>query len=291
MKLGLFHFQLLYQILERIHYIYDEEELAQAVLQSISTALNAEGGTIFKRKPDGSLYPLASYGVPIEKLRHMSFDSEKGVVGWVVKHSQPVKVDSTQNDRRFGGFADAVTGFKTQTILASPILAKGEIIGVIEFVNRQGGPFTLPDLELISMVGREVGIAFENATLFKELNSTRAFLNSLTDSLSAGIVAVDNNENILRMNPSGMKILNLPGKPAQSYGKPAKTVFEDVPRFLKAVRDVIASKETQQRQMVKVSIKGKERSIGYSGVPVKDPKGTRTASALLFQDITSYVKK
>jgi len=291
LKLGLFHFQLLYQVLERIHYIYEEEALANSVLQSISSALNAEGGTVFRRNGDGTLFPLASYGVPIEKLRDLRFDSKKGVVGWVIRHEQPVKVDDPQSDNRFGGFIDVRTGFKTRSILAAPILAKGKIIGVIEFLNRKDGPFAIPDLELVSMVGREVGIAFENATLVHELTKTRAFLNSLTDSFSAGIIAIDKKGKILRINPSALKILQVPGTHENWTGKPARMLFERYPGFMSAAKAVIASTEPLQRQSVNLTIKRQQRTIGYSGVPVKDPKGNRIASAILFQDITSYVKK
>ena len=48
MKLGTFHFQLLYNVLENVHFMHDETELAQAVLDKVSEALNAEAGSIFR---------------------------------------------------------------------------------------------------------------------------------------------------------------------------------------------------------------------------------------------------
>lgn len=291
MKLGLFHFQLLYEVLERIHYIYDENELAQSVLQSISSALNAEGGTIFRRKQNGQLFPLASYGVGLDKLRNMEFEAGKGVVGWVVQHKQPVKVDNPKQDERFVGSVDVLTGFKTHTILAAPILAKGEIVGVIEFLNRKGGPFSIPDLEMVSMVGREVGIAFENATLIKELSTTRGFLNSLTDSLTAGILAVDQKENILRFNPSALKILEIKADPSKWMGHPASALLKSHPNFLGAIKKVISDKSSVYRQSLQEKINNKSKTIGYSGVPINNPQKERIGSALLFQDITAYAKK
>ena len=115
MGLGLFHYQLLSNILEKIHYIYDEEELAVTVLTQLSEALSAEGGTIFKILPDGRIWPLASYGAPIEALRKMEFKIGKGVVGWVAQYPQPLKVDNPLTDARFMGSIDNKTGFKTKT--------------------------------------------------------------------------------------------------------------------------------------------------------------------------------
>ena len=59
-------------------------------------------------------------------------------------------------------------GFTTRNIIASPIVARNKPLGVLEFINKIGGPFVIQDLELISMLGREIGIAMENVCLFKE---------------------------------------------------------------------------------------------------------------------------
>lgn len=173
MKLGIFHFQVLYNVLENIHFIYDENELAETVLSTVSQALNAEAGSIFTLLEDGSIFPLASYGAPVEKLREKKFEMGQGVVGWVAQYTQPLKIDKPQQDSRFTGNVDVHTGFKTRSIIAAPIMSKGKCIGIIEFLNRKDGSFAVPDLELVSMVGREVGIAFENARLIQGLEKSR----------------------------------------------------------------------------------------------------------------------
>ncbi|MEK6543727.1 MAG: GAF domain-containing protein [Elusimicrobiota bacterium] len=287
MRLGLFHFQLLYQVLESIHYIYEEHELANTVLKSISTALNAEGGTIFKLMPDQSLYPLASYGAPIEKLREAKFAVGQGVVGWVAEHAQPVKVDRPGQDTRFLGMIDSSTGFKTRTILAAPIIAKGKTIGVIEFLNRKEGPFNIPDLELVSMVGREVGIAFENVNLIKGLNDARQFLEAVANSLSAGLVVSDQQGRLLKVNPRGLEILGLDKDESVWVAQPLGRFFASAPGLMKIIKGVIDDGAPVVRQETVITIDGKNRTIGYSGVPVNAKTGERLGSALLYQDITS----
>ncbi len=189
MKLGTFHFQLLYNVLENVHFMHDETELAQAILDKVSEALNAEAGSIFKLSTAGVISPLASFGVPLDSLKKMKFTVGKGVVGWVAQYVQPVKVDNPMKDTRFMGSIDQSTGFKTRSIIAAPIVAKGRPIGIIEFLNRKDGPFAIPDLELISMVGREIGIAFENAKLIRGMETTRSLQEAVLNSLSAGIAS------------------------------------------------------------------------------------------------------
>jgi PAS domain S-box-containing protein len=291
MKLGIFHYQLLYQILERIHYIYDETQLADEVLENISAALDAEAATIFKLQPDGRLFPLSAFGVSLTKLRQLSFETGKGVVGWVVQYGQPVKVDRPDTDPRFLNQIDSVTGFKTSSILAAPILAKGKVIGVIEFLNRRNGVFQFPDLELVGMVGREVGIAFENVSLVKELSHTRAFLDAVTNSLSAGIIVVDGGQRLLKVNPKAVQILAMTGDQTDWIGKKIADVLNDYPELVVIINSLVSASTPVQRQEVVLSIKGEKRIIGYSGVFVATPQKQRLGTALLFQDITAYAKK
>lgn len=291
MKLGIFHYQLLYQILERIHYIYDETQLADEVLSNISDALNAEAATIFRLQPDGKLLPLSSYGVELSKLRELSFETGKGVVGWVVQYGQPVKLDRPDTDPRFVNQIDNVTGFHTTSILAAPILAKGKVVGVIEFLNRRTGPFEFPDLELVGMVGREVGIAFENVSLVKELTNTRAFLNAVTDSLSAGIIVVDGQTRLLKMNPKSLQILGLDGDESKNLGKKIGESLSALPELVAVVQSLVGATAPLHRQEITLTINGTQKIIGYSGVLVVTPKKERLGTALLFQDITAYSKK
>jgi transcriptional regulator with GAF, ATPase, and Fis domain len=285
MKLGLFHFQLLYNVLENIHFIYDEEELADTVLTKISETLNAEAGTIFRIDIDGTITPLAAYGASIDQLKKTEFQVGKGVVGWVAQYVQPVKVDDPKKDARFMGQADRTTGFQTRSIVAAPILAKGKAIGVIEFLNRRDGAFTVPDLELISMIGREVGIAFENVSLFRKLTNSQAFLESMMNSLSAGLVVCDPDDRVIELNPRAMDILGAKWAPTEPP-RPAAEVLAACPDMLGVLAKASASAKPLNRQELMLSsAKGKLR-VGWSGVPIIGKNGRRLGTAVLFQDIT-----
>jgi PAS domain S-box-containing protein len=287
MKLGLFHFQLLYNVLENIHFIYDEGELAEVVLEKVGEALNAGAGTVFRIEEDGTIVPLASQGVSLETLRRTEFRVGKGVAGWVAKYVQPVKVDDPKKDSRFSLAVDKETGFKTRSIVAAPILAKGRAIGVIEFLNRRDGAFTVPDLELISMIGREVGIAFENALLVRELRRSRAFLESMVDSLSAGLIVLDADGRVIEFNPRGQDILGLPWR-KEDAPRTAAQVLAPHPEMRAVVRKSMDADAPLTRR--ESPVKAGNRRLGWSAMPIKSKEGARLGTAVLFQDITKLLK-
>ena len=284
MPLGLFHYQLLAEILEKIHFIYNDEELANTVLSSVAGALNAEAGSIFKILPDGAIYPLAAYGATIESLRESKFQIGKGVVGWVAEFAQPVKVDDPLRDTRFSGSIDTTTGFKTRSILAAPILGRGKAIGVVEFLNRKGGPFAAPDLELVSMLGREIGIAFENGALFERLEQILAFQESVVDSLSAGVVVVDLKGRLRKINATAQKMLWLEYKDSEGdVGPAAGDVLRAYPQLLKVLQEITASNVPFDTRKIALQVGGLPVDMVYKGVPVFSKKGARLGSALLLQ--------
>lgn len=288
MKLGLFHFQLLYNVLENIHFIYDEGELAEVVLEKVGEALNAAAGTVFRIEADGTIVPLASQGVSLESLRRTEFRVGKGVAGWVAKYVQPVKVDEPKKDSRFSMAVDKETGFKTRSIVAAPILAKGRAIGVIEFLNRRDGPFTVPDLELISMIGREVGIAFENAVLVRELRRSRAFLESMVDSLSAGLIVLDADGTVIEFNPRGQDILGLPWR-KEDGPRAAAQVLAPHPEMRAVARKAMEADAPLTRR--ESPVKAGNRRLGWSAMPIKSKEGARLGTAVLFQDITKLLAR
>lgn len=288
MPLGLFHFQLLYNVLENIHFIHNEQELAQTIMDTVSKALNAEAGSIFKLNADQkTLTPLAAYGAPIDGLKKMKFMYGKGVVGWVAQFAQPVRVDKPSQDPRFMGTVDTSTGFKTTSILAAPILSKGQCVGVLEFINRRDGPFSAPDLELVSMVGREVGIAFENAQLFSTLQSGHAFEMAILDSIPAGVLVVDDQGRLVRMNPSARRILPVPFD--EEKPEPHEKILEAYPGLLHVIKDIMDADSPVLRKELNRSVGARNILVGYSCVPIYNKAQKRIGSALLFEDITAFL--
>ncbi len=288
MKLGLFHFELLYNVLQEMHFLYNEEEMAETVLTKISEALNAEAGTIFRTEEEGRLYPLASYGVSKENLRKLTFKTGVGVVGWVAQYMQPVKVDRPDADPRFFGSADTQSGFKTRNIVAAPILVRNELIGVIEFLNRRGGPFVVQDLELISMVGRQVGIAMINARVVTERDNLVAFQEAVMGSLSAGLLVTDAQGKITRANDRAAEILGTGRDKLE--GKAGDESLSFCAPLLKALEDTAQTGQPKAREEISLTVQGKEKKIGFSTVPVASKAGGKLGVAVLFQDITSFAK-
>jgi len=91
----------------------------------------------------------------------------EGVAGWVAESGKPAIVNDATRDPRFSPRVDKRTQFETRSILCAPLVSRGRTIGVLEIINKRGGPFTRADLQLVLTLVEPCAIAIENAILFQ----------------------------------------------------------------------------------------------------------------------------
>jgi len=102
----------------------------------------------------------------------------EGVAWDVAQSGEAVIVNDTASHPSFTGSVDKVTDFKTKTILAVPVILKGEILGVLEAVNKTAeGKFTESDKQLFSILANQIAIVINNAKIAE--NQQNFFTNSI----------------------------------------------------------------------------------------------------------------
>ena len=69
-----------------------------------------------------------------------------------------------------------MTGFNSKKILAVPLMSKGEILGVIELLNKKEGDFEEDDLQLLTLVASSAASAIQNARQYAALQQANTAL-------------------------------------------------------------------------------------------------------------------
>jgi HD-GYP domain-containing protein (c-di-GMP phosphodiesterase class II) len=93
-----------------------------------------------------------------------------GIVGAVAASGAAVRIDDAYADPRFNREVDRGTGYRTHTILAVPMRnTHGEVVGVLQALNRRDGAFTAEDEELLGALAGPAASAIENAVLNEEI--------------------------------------------------------------------------------------------------------------------------
>jgi len=104
------------------------------------TVNSADASVLVRDGRDGGLRFLCAVSELEEALLKIRIPPGKGIAGLVFSGGQPMAVNDVSEEGSFWSGADEAVGFKTVTLLATPLRSGNETIGVLEFVNRPGVP-------------------------------------------------------------------------------------------------------------------------------------------------------
>lgn len=138
----------------------DTLELLQQTLHGSLAAIGAEDGSLLILDEDSGelVFVLTAGKVPRVQLFGVRVPPGRGIAGWVAAHREPTIVEDVGNDERFYAGIDETFDFHTRTVLASPIVGGGRVMGVVELLNKEEGQtFTADDLALVTLLCRFAG--------------------------------------------------------------------------------------------------------------------------------------
>jgi transcriptional regulator with GAF, ATPase, and Fis domain len=113
------------------------DELLEVAAKTVGSE---EASVLIRDGSEGGLKFLTAISDVKEELLKLHIPAGKGIAGLVFSSGQPMAVSDVSTEGSFWSGADKKTGFKTFTLLATPLRSGNEIVGVLEFVNRAGDP-------------------------------------------------------------------------------------------------------------------------------------------------------
>ncbi|HEY0476241.1 MAG TPA: GAF domain-containing protein [Kofleriaceae bacterium] len=169
----------------------DLDTLLALIIAKVTELMEADRSTLFVLTEDGSqLWSKVSQGSDRVEIR---LAIGEGIAGWVAQTREVVNIPDAYADQRFQPAFDLRSGYRTRSILSVPMLgAPGDLIGVLQVLNKQAGPFTQADEELLVALASQAAVAIENARLYhsvveqnQELSRARRDLERRTRELNA----------------------------------------------------------------------------------------------------------
>jgi signal transduction histidine kinase len=137
-----------------------------AVAAQQLTETEASSILLLDRK-SGQLYFEAATNLP--GIRSIVVPMEGSIAGLVVQTGKPIVVPDVREDPHFYRQADEQSDFNTRSILAVPMVVRGNVIGVLEVVNKlEEAEFTREDVEMLTVLGGQAAVAVQNALLFQQ---------------------------------------------------------------------------------------------------------------------------
>jgi len=175
---------LLYRISRELAAQLDLPQLLQHILQLTLETVGAPSGSILVLDEKGRVLEGAlAYGGQVHDhtAEQLADTFERGLAGWVVEHREPALVKATAEDARWLRRPERESEGDSRSALSVPLMTRVRVVGVLTVVHPEPGRFNEEDLELLSAIADQAGIAVENARLFSAEQERRRFASTLQE--------------------------------------------------------------------------------------------------------------
>lgn len=147
--------------------------ILNAVLDHIAEIMQINCGEIYVLDREREKFALmVTRGFSEQVTRSEEMDLDEGLIGEVVKKAQPVIVHNLQKDQLPAEMTES--GEKYFSLAALPLKAKTTVVGIMNLYWSDDVYPTPENIQLLTTLSSQIGVAIENATLWRELKTKEA---------------------------------------------------------------------------------------------------------------------
>jgi len=260
--------------------------LLNKIMETTTSILEADRSTLFLHDDKSSeLWSRVAQDLGDVEIR---IPDHMGIAGSVFKSGEAVLIHDPYADPRFNPEIDRKTGYSTKNILAAPVINKeGKTIGVTQVLNKKAGSFTKGDESRLMAFSVQASIAIENAKLFEDVLNMKNYNESILESLSNGVITMNEDNVIEKCNTAAMKILDI--KAEAAVGRHVDRVFLHENHWVSdSVKKVKESGKPDITLDNELTIEGGDViSVNLTVVPLINIKDIFMGTMLVFEDISS----
>ncbi|MDP1673497.1 MAG: GAF domain-containing protein, partial [Burkholderiales bacterium] len=261
------------------------DPLLEKILAAATQLLGADRGSLFLYDPSSNeLWSRVAGGEAAQEIR---FPASAGIAGECFIQGARINIDDAYRDPRFNPGVDKGTGYRTRNILCMPITTKGgNKVGVMEILNKKEGPFTAADQRRLGALCAQAAVSIENAQLFEDVSNSRNYNESILRSMSNGVLTLDADNTISKINPSALRILQREERDTVSRG--VGEVFDGPNSWVThSLEKVLRTGRIDSTVDSDLVLDGRHAvSVNMTAVPLHDAHDDPLGSMLIMEDIT-----
>jgi GAF domain-containing protein len=142
------------------------DEVFDLIVKKVPDIFNVEAATIRLLDEAGvNLKLMAAHGLSRDYLNRGQIDAEEPV--FKALKGEPIFIADAENDSRIK-YPQATKQEGVKNILVVPIPIRGEINGILRILAKRPHAYTEEEIEFITLLTEQCGIAIENGRIFKE---------------------------------------------------------------------------------------------------------------------------
>lgn len=189
------HLERLLEVVRGLTTAPDLESFLQTVISEATELTDSELASILEYDDSAEeLRFLAMHWFQRDLLRPVGVPLDGSAAGWVYRRGQPLIIQDVKVDQRHFKVVDSLTKHTTHSLVAVPLLVRGDVIGVLEALNKKDNAhYTEEDLTILETLAALAAQAIQNVSLERKVRATAIELAEL-ERLKTDFIAITSHE-------------------------------------------------------------------------------------------------
>ena len=179
MKKQLLNYDTMLKIVKAISHSKDPEEVGLMAVESIKTALDVKGCSVFLiNRKTNELEVAATYGLSEEYINKGTVSALRSIANAL--EDGPVAIYDVTDDPRIQ-YPEEAEKEGISSILSVPIITGGYSIGALRVYTSESWEFTLEDVNFVQAMAYIIGMAIDMGRYYKGLKDSIEILKTMRD--------------------------------------------------------------------------------------------------------------
>lgn len=189
------HLERLLEVMRGLTTAPDLETFLQTIISEATELTNSELASILEYDETAEeLRFLATQWFERDLLRPVGVPLEGSAAGWVYRKGQPLIIQDVKVDKRHFNVVDRISNHNTQSLVAVPLMVRGEVVGVLEALNKKDDAhYTEEDLTILETLGALAAQAMQNVDLTRKVRASKIEVAEL-ERLKSDFIAITSHE-------------------------------------------------------------------------------------------------
>jgi PAS domain S-box-containing protein len=266
------------------------DAMLEHALGKVLEVVQTEAGSVYLLDEEHSELTLAVSSGLSEAARR-DFDRLKlgeGLSGRVASDGVPIVLRSLKDDPRLTRMAARAEGFRA--FASVPLRSNFKTYGTLNVHSRADREFTEEDVQLLTSMAAQIGLAVANARLYLGLQASERKFRGLVENAGDLIYLTDRAGRLTYVNPAARTLLGW--EPAALCGGSRSVLdlvySEDVPAVAAALDRMLAGEIVRAFEFRMIHADGAAfRWFSQTNVPLRDERGAAVGMQGIAHDITS----
>jgi Nif-specific regulatory protein len=145
--------------------VLDLDELLELIIEKATRMMQAKASSLLLLdRKTRKLYFKVATGEKKDEVRKYEINLGQGIAGYVAEKGEPLLIPDVSKDSRWDKRISESTGFQTRSIACVPMKVHGEIIGVVEIIDKEdGNPIQYEDMKTLTVFAELASLAVGSA--------------------------------------------------------------------------------------------------------------------------------